>query len=139
MNNRSIPVLKDGASGAEEAAQDGGEQSSSPPAEKVKVEQSACYEEKVVIVCFGFYSTAGNSDIFMRLTLSMFFTLENRPNQQIRVPSEADGGVCSLYSACRTEDPYLSAEDEARPPSHQKGRETEPPVCRGVSTLPASF
>lgn len=55
-------VFKDGVSGAEAAAQDGGEQSSSPVAEKVKVEQSAGYEEKVVIVCFGFTFIAGNSD-----------------------------------------------------------------------------
>ncbi|TSK22479.1 SWI/SNF-related matrix-associated actin-dependent regulator of chromatin subfamily A member 5 [Bagarius yarrelli] len=40
-------TAQDGASGAEEAVQDGGEQTSSPRADKPKVEQSACYEEKV--------------------------------------------------------------------------------------------
>lgn len=55
----SVSVFQDGASGAEEAAQDGGEQSSSPPPEMVKTEQSAGYEEKVVIP--GFPVTAGRS------------------------------------------------------------------------------
>ncbi|KAK2852316.1 hypothetical protein Q7C36_007517 [Tachysurus vachellii] len=40
-------TTQDGASGSEEAAHDSAEQSSSPPAEQVKVEQPACYEEKV--------------------------------------------------------------------------------------------
>lgn len=55
LNNCIWSVFKDGA---EEAAQDGGEQSSSPLAEKAKTEQSAGYEEKVVIICFGCFITA---------------------------------------------------------------------------------
>lgn len=56
FSNLLISVFKDGVSSAEEAAPDGGEESSSPQAEKAKTEQSAGYEEKVVSVCFGVVS-----------------------------------------------------------------------------------